>query len=276
MLRIKYFKEMLISPFIIIKNLYIYRHILVQMVVREIKGRFAGSMGGLIWNFVHPILMLICYLFVFVYIFKLRVGTGGGAGASAVYIMAGLFPWVILVEGLSRGTFSLIENANIIQKTFFPTEILPAKAVITPLFSYGIAIVLLTIYEVIVNRSVCIILILPLVLLLQIFFTLGMAFLSATVSVFFRDFMQLVNIVISFWIFLTPILYPVIMLPEWAKKLMYLNPLYPFMSTYQSLFLNGYLEQWHMIVLAFVWTLAFFVIGAFIFNKLKFEFADWL
>jgi len=246
------------------------------MVIREVKGRFAGSAGGLLWHFINPILMLIIYLFVFVYIFKLRVSAGRGAGASAIYIMAGLFPWVILAEGLVRGTSSVIENANLIQKTYFPTEILTTKAVIAPYLSYGVAIILLAAYTGIFSGYSWIFFVLPFILILQIFFTLGISFFSSTLSVFFRDAMQLVQIVISVWIYITPILYPLSMLPEWAQRLMYLNPLYPFMSIYQSLFLFGTLGPWYHILLATVWSLGFFITGAFIFNKLKYEFADWL
>ncbi|MFZ2197952.1 MAG: ABC transporter permease, partial [Thermodesulfovibrionales bacterium] len=90
------------------------------MVKREVKGRFAGSMGGLLWNFIHPVLMLIVYIFVFVYIFKIRVGSEASTGTSVIYLIAGLFPWIMISEGLSRGTSSLIENSNLIQKTSFP------------------------------------------------------------------------------------------------------------------------------------------------------------
>ncbi len=269
-------KELFLAPIAIMKNLYYYRHILWQMVSREIKGRFAGSFGGIVWNFIHPIIMLIVYLFVFVYIFKIRVGATIAAGASAIYLTAGLFPWLIHAEGLSRGTTSLIENANLIQKTAFPTEILPAKAVIAPFLSNGIAILLLALYSVVTLNNYKVLLIVPLIMLLQIFFTFGITLLSSTLSVFFRDVIQLVNIVVSFWIFLTPILYPAEMLPKWAKMAMYLNPLYPFISLYQSLFLNGTIEHPGMIPLAVFWTAAFFITGAFIFNKLKYEFADWL
>lgn len=273
----RYIKELIRSPFDIIGNLYRYRHILVQMVVRELKGRFAGSMGGMLWHFVHPILMLIIFLFVFVYIFKVRIGATSNTTLSSIYLMAGLFPWIIMAEGLSRGTTSLIENANLIQKTFFPTEILTAKAVITPFLSYGIAIILLSLYTIIfLNNSVILFIILPLIILLQIFFTIGIAFLTATISVFFRDIMQLVQVVISFWIYLTPILYPVDMLPYWAKTVMYINPIYPLISIYQSLLVNGGLAGIHMFTLALGWSIFFFVAGAFFFNKLKYEFADWL
>jgi ABC-type polysaccharide/polyol phosphate export permease len=220
--------------------------------------------------------MLLSYLFVFVYIFKLRVGTSGSAGTSAIFMMAGLFPWIIMSEGLTRGTFSLIENANLIQKTYFPTEILPAKAVITPLISHGIAIALLMFYGVVSNGFFTVIILLPLIMLLQVLLTLGASFLCATLSVFFRDVVQLMNLIVSFWIFLTPILYPVAMLPTWAKGIMYLNPVYPFVSIYQSLFLDGTVGDVRMVLLSIIWSLAFFIIGAFVFNKLKFEFADWL
>lgn len=272
----KYIKEMIRAPFEVAGNLYRYRQILRQMIISELKGRFAGSIGGLLWNFVNPVLMLIVYLLVFVYIFKLRVGGSGASGASAVYIMAGLFPWVILAEGLSRGTSSLIENANLIQKTYFPTEILTAKAVLAPFIGYGVALLLLASYKIIFDGFWVIIFILPFILLLQVVFTLGVAFLSSTLSVFFRDVMQVVSLVINFWMYLTPIVYSMDMLPEWAKKVMYLNPLYPFISIYQAIFLEGSAGGWQMICLALGWTLLFLGTGAFVFNKLKNEFADWL
>ncbi len=272
----KYFKEILTSPFYIIKNFFVYRHLLLQMVTREVKGRFAGSMGGLLWNFIHPILMLLVYLFVFVYIFKIRVGSESGAGTSVVYLIAGLFPWIMISEGLARGTSSLIENANLIQKTSFPVEILPAKAVIAPLVSYGIAILLLSVYKMIFSFSFSFFLVLPLIFLLQVVFTLGIAFFTATMTVFFRDVMQIMQVIINFWIYLTPILYPMNLLPAWASRLMYLNPLYPIITLYHDIFVAGRIVQWKMISLSLGWSLGFFLIGAFVFNKLKYEFADWL
>ncbi len=269
-------QEIVSAPFRVLRNLYTYRHMLFHMVRNEIKGRFAGSMGGFLWNFVHPILMLLVYLFVFVYIFKVRLAGGGGAGGSVIYLMSGLFPWMIIAEGLMRGTSSIIENATLIQKTSFPTEVVLAKAVLVPLFSYGIALVLLALYEVALTGSFQIILILPLLILVQIMFTLGIASLTATLSVFFRDVLQLVQILVNFWIYLTPILYPVAMLPSWVHKLMYLNPLFPLISIYQSVFIRGTFVSWYVFTMMLAWTIFFFVSGAFVFSKLKYEFADWL
>ena len=275
-LTLKYFKEMIQSFIVVLKNLYNSRHIIRQMVITEIKGKFAGSIGGLLWNFLQPVLMLLVYLFVFVYVLKLRIGASGTSESSSIYIMSGLFPWIIMSEGILNGTSSLINNANLIKKTSFPYEILPAKAVIAPLFSFGITLLLLAFFEIIFHGFIGIIFLLPFIVILQLFFTIGLTFLLSTVSIFFRDIIHLIQIVVSFWIFLTPILYPVKMLPETAKKIMYLNPLYPLISIYHSVFLSGNLGQSHMIIIAFFWSTLFFIVGSFFFNKLKYEFADWL
>ncbi len=275
-MHIRHLRDFFIAPFAVVKNLLLYRHILLQMISREIKGRFAGSMGGMLWHFIHPVLMLAVYLFVFVYIFKLRVGGGGGAAASTVYLMSGLFPWFIFAEGVVRGTSSVIENATLIQKTYFPTEILTARAVAVPLLSYGIAIVLLGIYQGFTGGLFSIILVVPVIVALQVLFTLGISLLGAAFSVFFRDIVQLVHVVTNFWLFVTPILYPVGMLPEWAQKVMYLNPLYPLMSLYHAAFLRGAFGDWHMLALTTGWALISYMTGTFFFTKLKQDFADWL
>lgn len=272
----RYLKEISESPWIVLKNLYHFRNILHQMVLREVKGRFAGSIGGLFWHFIHPIIMVFIYLVVFVYIFKLRVGTGGGTGASAVYLMAGIFPWIILADGLSRGTSALIENANLIQKTYFPTEILTAKAVLAPFINFGIALLLLAAFRIFTDGLWGILVILPFILLLQVFFTIGLAFICSAFSVFFRDILQVVQIIVSIWVYATPIFYETSMLPAWATNLMYINPLFPFISMYHSLFINGTIASWHMLGLSLAWAGGFYVFGAFVFTKLKAEFADWL
>lgn len=271
-----YIIDLLTSPFIIIRNLIHFRHMLVQMVLRDIKGRFAGSIGGLLWNFIHPLVMLAVYLFVFVYIFRIRIGASEDAGMSAMYITTGLFPWMIFSEGLMRGTTVLFENANLIQKTHFPTEILSAGAVLTPIASYGIVMLLLAIYSIFSEGSFLPLALLPLIFGLQLFFTLGMVFLSSTLSVYFRDTVQLVQIIINFWIYLTPILYPINMLPDWARHLMYLNPVFPFINVYQSLFIDISHLKPEMISISAFWAGSIYCFGAFIFNKLKYEFADWL
>lgn len=257
-------------------NFIRYRHLLIHMIFRDVKGRFAGSSVGLLWNFIHPLVMLAIFLFVFVYIFKLRLPDRGGTLSAAIYLMSGLFPWMAMSEGLSRSMHSLIENANLIQKSVFPTEILPAKAVIAAFMSHGIAIVILAVYTLFTERHFGILLYLPIVVACQIIFTLGLGFIFSCLSVFIRDTLQVLQLVIGFWLYITPILYPVSMLPEWARSAMYANPVYPFVAIYQSLFLNGHLGDATMILLVAFWTALSYASGAYLFVKLKDELADWL
>lgn len=246
------------------------------MVSREIKGRFAGSSAGILWSFIHPLIMLLVYLFVFVYIFKLRLPEYSGSRGAAIYLMAGLFPWMALAEGVTRSTSSLIENAALIQKTVFPTEILPAKAVIAAFSTHGVAIGVLALYAIVINQHIAVIVYLPLIIILQVLFTLGVGFIFASISVFLRDVLQILQLLVGFWIYVTPILYPVSMLPQWARNIMYINPVYPFISIYQSLFLQGGMRDYTAVLLALMWTIIFYSTGAYVFSKLKPEFADWL
>jgi len=258
------------------KNFFLYRHLLMHLVGREIKGRFAGSAAGLLWNFLHPLIMFAVYLFVFIYIFKMRLSGYEGSQTAVVYLMSGLFPWLALAEGLSRSTSSLIENATLIQKSVFPTELLPAKAVIAAFSTHGLAIALLALYALLVKHNFTVILYLPLIIAFQAVFTLGVGFVFSCLSVFWRDTVQLMQLVVGFWIYITPILYPMSLLPDWAHGLMLINPVYPFVSLYQSIFLTGTIGDYTMLILVFLWTAVVYSLGAFVFSKLKYEFADWL
>ncbi len=258
------------------RSFFLYRHLLMHMVAREIKGRFAGSSAGLLWSFIHPLITLLVYLFVFVYIFKLRLPGASGSKGAAIYLMSGLFPWMAMAEGMIRSTSSLIENAGLIQKSVFPVEILPAKAVIATFSSHGIAMAVLALYTIVTNQNFTLLIYLPCIVLLQVVFTLGVGFIFASVSVFFRDILQILQLIVGFWVYVTPILYPASMLPSWGQKLLYINPVFPFASIYQSLFQSGNMGSYQMLIMVLLWTTFFYVSGAFIFSKLKHEFADWL
>ena len=273
---INFIREFFSSPVVIINNILTYKHLVIQMIKQDIRGRFAGTAGGVLWNLVDPVAKLLVYLFVFVFIFKLRVGQEHGAGYPAIFIVAGLFPWLIMSEGMLKGASSLLENANLIKKSSFPIEILVARSVFLPFFSHGIVLLLLVLYQVFFNYHIKVLFIVPLIFILQILFTMGCVFFSTVLSIFFRDIIHLHQVMINLWIFLTPIFYHVGMLPEWGQKLMYINPVYPFISAYQCILSDAYTVQWHMLFISFIWTAVVFVAGSFIFIKLKDEFADWL
>jgi len=263
------------APYIL-KNLFSYRHLVIQMVSQEIRGRFAGSFGGLVWHFLQPMLMVLVYLFVFVQVFKLRVEGAGAESFSALYIMAGLFPWLIFSEGLSRGSQCLHENANLIQKTAFPSELLVFKAVLAPYISFGIVLLGLALYRLIFIGFSWHVLLFPCIVLLQFFFTCGLVFFMATLAVYFKDVLQLIAIFVGFGMYLVPILFPESMLPAFAKNLMYFNPTYPMIYPYQRMIVFEDMGDVTILWMLAGWSLCLFFAGSFVFYKLKDEFADWL
>lgn len=264
------------APFDVLHSLVCYRHVIWQMVRTDIRGRFAASAGGLAWHFLQPIIQVVVYLFVFVYVFGLRVDPTSGSGRSALFIMAGLFPWLIMAEGLSAGMTTIISSRNLVTKASFPIEILPASSVLAPCLSFGVSLAVLGLYSVLWLGHFAVIVLLPLVLLIQVALTLGMTLFIATLGVYFRDAIHIVQIVIGFWVFLTPILYPVSFLPGWCQSAMLLNPVYPVVALYQSIFIEGTVGHWSIPAMACGWAVVFLLCGAFVFNKLKYEFADWL
>lgn len=246
------------------------------MVRQEIRGKFAGSFGGLVWHFLQPMLMVLVYLFVFVQVFKLRVEGAGAESFSALYIMAGLFPWLIFSEGLSRGSQCLHENANLIQKTAFPSELLVFKAVLAPYVSFGIVLLGLALYRLIFIGFSWHVLLFPCIVLLQFLFTCGLVFFMATLAVYFKDILQLIAIFVGFGMYLVPILFPESMLPAFAKNLMYFNPTYPMIYPYQRMIVFGDMGDVTILWMLAGWSLCLFFAGSFVFYKLKDEFADWL
>ncbi len=273
---LKYCKEMSVAPFAIAASLYRHKHLLRQMIRQDIRGRFAGTLGGIVWNLLHPLVQALVYIFIFVFIFHLRIDSSIHSGTSVVYIIAGLFPWLLIADGIAKGTLAPFENAHLIHKSAFPIEVLIAKSVIIPIFSHGFVLLLLVVYQIWGDGSAWILAPLLPALFIQIVFTLGVAFITSTISIYFRDFIQLVAILVSIGIFLTPIFYHLSMVPLWVKNAMNFNPFFSFIYVWQSVILNGIDGSMVILLQAGGWAIAFFLVGAFLFNKLKAEFVDWL
>jgi len=246
------------------------------MTSREIKGQFAGSFGGILWSVAHPLIMFCVYLVVFVKIFKMRAPEYAGQAGFAFYLMSGLFPWMAFVEGLQRATSSVIQNGNLIKKSVFPVEILPAKSILSAFVASGIALVVLGGYVAVSLGNVSALALLPLAALVQIVFTLGLGFLFASIAPYFRDVVQMVQVAVNFWFYLTPILYPLSLLPEWGRTLMWCNPFYPFVRVYHDIVILGSIADTGAALAAIGWALGSYCAGAYIFARLKYDFADWV
>ncbi len=278
-------------PFLIYQKPYMYIFSLIKrwfeipihhktlfwgFVRNEIKGRFAGSIGGFVWSLLTPLANLLIYVFVFSIIFKIRMKPmETGTDSFVVYFLAGLLPWTAFSEALSSATDALLSRANLITKVAFPLEILPLSGVIVPFCLNGLGFVMFLVYLMFKGYFHMAWMWLPLVVVTHMVFTLGMVCLIGSLSVFLRDIKQFIGTALSLWFFLTPIIYPLSMVPEKMRWVIKLNPMYPFIELYHQVLLHHFIS-FTVLAYALGLTLCCFVGSVIFFERSKYAFADVL
>jgi lipopolysaccharide transport system permease protein len=262
-------------PMIAVAN----RSLLWQFVKRNVSARYKGSVLGLFWSFVHPMMMLCVYTFVFSVVFKSRWGidTGGGRGAFAIIMFCGLALFNIFSEAVNLNCGVVVGNTNLVKKVIFPLEILPLSQTIA---SFAVGMVwffLLFLGTVFVFGKISFtMLLLPLILLPLFLFALGVSFFVSSFSVYVRDTPYLVGVLIQILFFMTPIFYPIAAIPERFRWPLRLNPLALLIEEARKVFLYGELPDWRFLGAAFLISLLVLHLGFLWFHKTKKGFADVL
>jgi ABC-type polysaccharide/polyol phosphate export permease len=191
-------------------------------------------------------------------------------------MLSTIFFWFGFQEGISRASTSIIEKGEIIKKVYIPIEVLPVVSVLSSYFNHIIgALIFLSVITFLYNPSVLWLLLIPLIGL-QILFSFGLGFLLSALSVYMRDIPQIINILLQGVFFLTPVIYPIEMIPEKIRFLFYLNPLTYFIKTYQDIIIYRVFPNYFNIIIVFVVSVTSFFIGLKVFRKLKEGFADIL
>lgn len=210
------------------RSLWRNRQLLVQMTKREVVGRYKGSVLGLAWSFLNPVLMLAVYTFVFSVIFKARWGLGGDESKTqfAVVLFVGMIVHGLFAEVINRAPGLVLSNVNYVKKVVFPLEILPIIAMGAALFHSFISLGVLLIAFVIFNGYLhWTAVFTPVVLLPLIILTLGLAWMLASLGVFLRDVGQTIGVITTVMLFLAPVFYPITALPEEFRPWLMINPL---------------------------------------------------
>lgn len=180
-----------------------YRYLLYNLVRRDLKVRYKNSLLGIVWSLLNPLLMMIVFSIVFTFAFK-----SGDIPNYPVFILVGLLPWNFFSGALIGGTVSITGNAGLIKKIYFPREILPTAAILSNLVNFFFAVIVLVIFlyasGIGLTRYA---LWFPILLIIQIIFTLGLSMLLGTINVFYRDVLMVLDIVMLAWFFLTPVIY---------------------------------------------------------------------
>lgn len=263
----------------VIGVLRIYRHraLIGNFVKRDLLARYKGSTIGLFWAVIHPLVMLGLYTFVFSSILKVRVGAEEGTEHFALYLLCGLLPWNAFSEGISRSAGIIVEHANLIKRVIFPSEILPVypviAGIINELIGFGI---LFTVLLAVGHPMRLVILALPAILLLQWTLTTGLAWLVAGITVFIRDLGQTLGLILTLWIFLTPIFYTPALVPQNLHPWLKANPMFLLVEAYRDLILRGRLPAWESVAMLSLMALGINYVGYRVFARMQPAFADVL
>jgi len=231
-------------------SLWQHRFLIFQMTQREVVGRYKGSVFGLAWSFLHPVLMLTVYTFVFSVVFKARWGVATSTlheskADFAMVLFVGLIVHALFSEVLNRAPLLILNNQNFVKRVVFPLEILPVAIMGAALFHGLISLVVMLLAFVLFNGYLHWTAILaPLVLMPLVFLTLGLAWMLASLGVFLRDVGQTVGIATTALMFLSPVFYPVSALPVDIQPWLMANPLTFIIEQAREVLVWGRLPDW--------------------------------
>ncbi len=251
--------------------------LLRELVKRDFKARYVGSAFGFLWSFVLPIWQLLLFTFVFAGVMGIRLEEGAVTGSFAVFVFSGLLPWAALNEGVTRGTTAITDNAALVTKLRFPSRLLIATVVLTALVHEAIAgTVFLAYLAVSQQLSWSTLPLLGLAIPLQAMLTFGLGLGLAALNVYFRDTAQLIGMLLFGWFYLTPIVYPLSMVPDNLQPWVRANPLATLVQLYRCSILGGQPPGLRDVLVLLATTLLVFFGGAWLFRRTEPAFVDEL
>jgi lipopolysaccharide transport system permease protein len=189
-----------------VRELWDYRDLLYTLVVRNLKLRYKNSVLGVLWSLLNPLLMML----VFTFVFNVLAAGGSRLPAYPAFILSGILAWILFATSVTAATSSIVENAHLIKKVYFPRAALPISVVLSNLVNYVLALPVYFVLATVLGQTPTVwVLLLPAVILVQLFFTLGISFILATVNVFYRDTQIVMEVVLLAWFFMSPVFYSI-------------------------------------------------------------------
>lgn len=267
-----YFKELLAS-----------RELLVNLSLREIKGKYKRTIFGQLWSLANPLAAMLIYTFVFAFIFNVRPDEGNPSGVDAfpIWLLCGLLPWLFFSNVVNAGATSLVSNAALIQKVYFSRVVLPLSQVgalgFNWLFEMAVLIVALTIVGAFVWPWLPLVIV---VMLLLAMFAAGVALMLSVLNVHFRDTEHLLSIALQIWMYLTPIIYPLSLVKTQSDivgglfgtsitvlDVYQVNPMVQFVGVFRELLYDNRWPSGPAMIACAAWAIGALAIGLFVFRR---------
>ena len=253
-----------------LKNLYRYRQLIATLTARDLKARYRGSILGYFWSLANPLLLLTVYTIVFTVLFPTNA-----IQPYPLFLFAGILPWTFFSAATLESTNAINANAGLIKKVMFPAEALPLVVVLSHLVHFALAVPVLVLATIgfalhgdIALRPTMLLAI-PL-MVVQTLFVAGIAMTVSSAAVLFRDLRDIVTNLLTLGFFLTPILYTIEGIPSrWLRALLRINPMTPFVVSYQDVFFWGRLPALSDVFLMVAYALASLSLGITVFGRLR-------
>jgi lipopolysaccharide transport system permease protein len=261
----------------LINELWAYRGFVSSCVKREFQIKYANSLLGSAWNVINPLTTILVYTVIFSQVMQARLPGVDNTFAYSIFLCAGVLTWGLFAEITTRSQTMFIENANLLKKLRFPRICLPAAVVASAVVNFAIVFLLFTVFLIVTGNSpgIAYLALFPLLLLLVVFST-GLGMILGVLNVFFRDVGQAFTIVITFWFWLTPIVYSPSILPQWSQSLMVLNPLAALIGAVQGVLIRGAWPAWGSLSYMAVCAVVLCWFGQRLFRRHSFEMVDEL
>ena len=264
--------EVVIGMLLMFCNIYRYREMLINMVRRELRGKYKGSILGFLWTFINPLLQLVVYTIVFSNIMRM------GVSNYEIFLFVALIPWMFFSTSVLSGAGSIIYNQSLVTKIYFPREILPLSVVTSNFINmiYCSVIVLAVVLFYHMNLNLEVWFMLPVIAFIEYILVIGIVLIVSAFTVYFRDLEHILGIIIMAWQFLTPVMYPESFVPSQYQAILYLNPMTPIIISFRDVLYYGKMPVVENLVYAFLWSLIIFICGFLLFGKLQKDFAEEL
>lgn len=258
-------------------NLVARRTLLFQLVRRDFQQRYVGSVAGWLWGVVQPLVLLASWTFVFQVCLHTPMPKGAVTDKYTLFLFCGFLPWLLFQETVTRSCASLLEQANLITKTVFPSEVVPVSIFLSSLIHHliGLAVVITAVLIMVRHISVMV-LFLPLYMVLLGLFAVGIGWIVSSLQVYLRDTAQVLSVVLTLWFWITPILIPREQVPSNFQPLVAWNPMSYVVGAYRDRLLSSRWPSWRELAVFCAYSMAAFVLGGLFFRHVKRGFADVL
>ncbi len=259
------------------RALWAYRGFILGSVRREFQSKYSNSLLGAAWTVINPLAMIVVYTVIFSQVMQAKLPGVDSKFAYSIYLCAGVLTWTFFAEVVSRTQNVFLEQANLLKKISFPRLCLPVIVVANASLNFAIIFGLFSVFLALSGNfpGVVYLAMIP-VLLIQIAFSAGLGVTLGVLNVFFRDVGQLFGVVLQFWFWLTPVVYPANILPAFMQKIISYNPMTSLIGAYQDILVHAKWPDWSSLITVSVLAVLLCIWGMRLFRNHAGEMVDEL